>query len=142
MRDFASNVKSDLVVKPAVLSSDENGDSVDLLKFGSCRLSALIGATGDTLSGSVALEIGVEESDDNTTFTPVADVHLSNTVAGVSSGVFAKLVQNADVDQIYPVEYRGAKRYIRPALNFIGTHSNGTALSVLADRGWPKETPV
>jgi len=133
-KDFYQNVKHDQVVDPVVITADADGASVDLLGYDRVVFYALVGESGDTLSGSVKIELEVEESSDDSSFTDVADAHLTQYVAGTNDGCFALIDAAAEDDAVYMTEYRGSERYVRPVINVTGTHSNGTPIGILALR--------
>lgn len=135
MRDFEANIRADQVVNPVVLDTDadEDGSSVDLKDYDHVQFEALVGESGDTLSVSVYIELELEESDDNSTFTDVADTDITNAVTGANTGTFAKIVLGGD-DTLYMTQYKGSKRYVRPVVNMTGTHTNGTPVGVVAHR--------
>lgn len=114
---------------PALRTGDATGVSVDTQDSVGVAVFAHIGLSGDTLSGSVKIEMELEESDDNSTWNDVADADLDAAVAGTNPGTFAVIDAAADDEQIYKVGYKGAKRYIRVVANFTGTHTNGCPLS-------------
>lgn len=116
---------------------DKNFASVDLLHHDGCRVCVHLGNSGDTLSGSVYLELEVEHSDDDSTWVDVPDVELTSTVTGTNTGTF--LLANAPTEDsgIFTTAYLGTKRYIRCVLNVTGTHTNGTPIAVQYDRFRP-----
>ncbi|MBW2024377.1 MAG: hypothetical protein JRH08_00680 [Deltaproteobacteria bacterium] len=142
IRDVINNLKIDQVIETAVQTSDTDGSSVDMQGYTYCTFIALIGESGDTLSGSVKIELEVEESDDDSTFTDVADSELQNYVDGTNDGCFGVIDGAADDQKAYFCTYRGNARYVRPVLNFTGTHSNGTPIGVVAIRHGAEELPV
>ena len=106
----------------AVTTAASNGTGVDLQGYESATIVVTIGAEGDTLSGSVFFEIGLKGSDDNSTFTDVAQ--SCNIVDGTitADGVFLKIDGTGDAGTggnpdttgaTYRVGYVGGKRYIR-----------------------------
>jgi hypothetical protein len=134
MKDFYTNVVHDQVVDPAVITSDTDGASVDLLGYDRVVFYALVGESGDSLSGALYTELEVEESADDSSFTDVADADLTVYVAGNNDGTFAKIDAAAEDDAVYMTEYRGSKRYVRPVINITGTHTNGTPIGIVALR--------
>lgn len=142
MRDIESNVRHDQVIDPVVITADANGASVDMKDYSHCAFYALIGESGDTLSGSVYIELEVEESADNSTFTDVADADLTNYVAGTNDGCFGLIDAAAEDDAVYMTQYRGNARYVRPVINVTGTHTNGTPIGILAVRFGAERLPV
>lgn len=142
MRDLYSNLSVSQLIDPDTLTADANSTAVDLQGYSSLMLVANVGASGDTLSGSVKIELEVEESDDNSTFTDVADADLHNAVDGTNDGTFAVIDDAAEDDAVYITGYQGNKRYVRAVVNVTGTHTNGTPISVSAIRGHAAERPV
>lgn len=142
MRDIEKNVRHDQVVDPVVFTADADGASIDMKDYSHCAFYALVGESGDTLSGSVYVELEVEESADDSSFTDVADADLTNYVAGNNDGTFAKVDAAAEDDAVYMTQYRGAARYVRPVVNITGTHSNGIPIGILALRFGAERAPV
>ena len=134
MQDFYQNVVHDQVVDPDTITADTDGSSVDLLGYSRVVFYALVGESGDTLSGSVKIELEVEDSADDSTFADAADADLTQYVAGTNDGCFALIDAAAEDDAVYMTEYRGAARYVRPVINVTGTHSNGTPIGIVALR--------
>lgn len=122
------------VMDPAVVTADVNCTAVDLQGYNSCMFIVNVGESGDTLSGSVYLEAEVEESDDNSTFTDVADADLRGYVAGTNDGCFGFIDAAAEDDVLLKCQYTGNSRYVRVVINVTGTHTNGTPISVTAIR--------
>jgi hypothetical protein len=95
------------------------------------------GAFGDTPSSSVYTEAELQESDDNITYTAVADTDLSFPGAltartGTATGTFfqSKSTGAVDLAGLYPVGYKGSKRYLKVNVRATGTHTNGEAYGV------------
>lgn len=142
MRSFNDIAKFQSCVEAQVVTADVNGSSVDLKNFGVCRFLANVGNSGDTLSGTVYIELELEESDDNSSFTDVADADVSAAVSGTNDGCFAVIDAPTEDRLLVQVEYRGTKRYVRPVINVTGTHSNGTPIAIDAALGEPVNAPV
>jgi hypothetical protein len=142
LKDVVSNLKVVSSLLPAVRTADANGSAADLQDFSGCMVVAHIGAPGDTLSGSVKIEMELEHSDDNSTFVDCADADLSTAVTGTNTGTFAVIDANGEASQAYKVGYKGNKRYVRVVYNITGTHTTGTAGSALIIPGKPKAAPV
>ena len=142
MRDIERNVRHDQVLDPVVLTADADGASVDMKDYEHVAFYALVGESGDTLSGTVYLELELEESDDDSTFTDVADADITNSVTGNNTGTFAKIDAAAEDDAVYMTQYKGNSRYVRPVVNISGTHSNGVPVGILAVRFGAERVPV
>ena len=139
MKDLSNSISPAVSLAAAVSSAAANGTGVDLQGYESATVLVDVGAEGDTLSSSVHFEISLEESDDNSTFTDVAQ---SGIVDGTisSGGIFLKLDGTAGGNPdtaggIFRVGYVGGKRYIRVVIAKTGTHSNGTPIGAMVIRG-------
>lgn len=142
MRDLKNNIGVVQSLAPAVRTADADGSAVDLQGFESATVIIDMGAEGITLSATDKIEIELEHSDDNSTWT---DVTSSNDVIGAtpdSSGKIATFDANGEIPAISAVGYIGGKRYIRAVANFSGTHGTGTPLSVSVIKGHYRHNPV
>jgi hypothetical protein len=100
-----------------------------------------MGLSADTLSGTNKIELSWQESDDNATFTAVADADMTGPVTGTATGTFAVVDDPAEDETCYKSGYKGNKRYARVNINFSGTHTNGTPMSVTY-HGLPMKLPA
>ena len=142
MRDLLNNLKVDQVVDPVVITADADGASVDMQGYNSVAFYALVGESGDTLSGSVYVELEVEESNDDSSFTDVADADVRDAVTGTNTGTFAKIDAAAEDDAVFEAQYTGNSRYVRPVINVTGTHTNGIPIGIIAVRSKAQVLPV
>ena len=143
MKDLSNSISTALSHKSAVTTAASNGTGVDLQGYEGATVLVTIGAEGDTLSGSVYFEIGLEHSDDNSTFTDVTQADITNgTIA--SGGIWLKVdgtgtagtSGNPDsTGTVTQVGYIGGKRYIRGVIAKTGTHSTGTPIGLLVVKG-------
>ena len=131
------------LLPPLNRTASANSASVDLQNYDSAAFAVNVGATGDTWSGTNRVELAVQESDDNSTWTAVADSDLLHAVTGgQATGTFMILNANSQAGQVYETGYRGNKRYVRVALANYGTTSVGTPMDVLAILGRPRIAPI
>lgn len=149
MRDLIHNVKVVNMLHPIVGNNDTEGTpatSLDKLGYDSATAIASIGISGDTLSGSVKIDVIAEESDDNSSFsaiTEATDLLLgTGTAAPNGSGLIATIDDAAEDDVILTVGYVGAKRYFRLRYDFTGTHTNGTPIAMTGLLGHAQFAPV
>ena len=141
LKDLINALGVSMDVASQVLTADANGGGVDLIDHESCMFVGLIGASGDTLSGSVYLELEIEESEDNSTWTDAADADVRDAITGTNVGTFAKIDDPAEDVLVYKAQYVGKKRYARCVVNLTGTHTNGIPVAVMAIRGGKTEQP-
>ncbi len=150
-RDLHNNIKVVQLIDPIVGNNDSEGtpaNGLDTRGFDSAELIALIGQSGDTLSGSVKIDVKLEESDDDTTYTAVTDANdvllAADGVAATpdANGIVATIDAAAEDETKVRVGYVGTKRYARLIFDFTGTHTNGIPLALLGILGHPHERPV
>jgi len=141
-QDLKQNIKFFEIVKPSTITADTDGTGMDLQGFNSAAVAVSVGAPGDTLSASVKMDYKLEHSTDNSTFTAVT----SNTdVTGGtvdSNGIFTTVDADGEADTVYGIGYVGPNRYIRVVIDVTGSHSTGTAHSVVGIAGNPIHGPV
>lgn len=109
-RDLKNNILQGESVRPAVHTTNNNGEEIDLRGADSMAFVATIGAiVGGT--GDAAIEI--QESDTSGSgFTAVADADLEGTEP-------TALTANTT----YRIGYKGSKRYVRAVLD-VGTETS------------------
>lgn len=142
LKDLISNISVTKALANAVRTADANGVTVDTQGYGSCVFSANVGASGDTLSGSVKAELELEHSDDGSSWSDCANADLSTAVTGTNLGTWAVIDDPAEDDVEVTVAYVGSKRYARAVLNLTGTHTNGIPVSIVAVLGHPHKAPI
>ena len=115
-------------------TGDVTGATCDLKDYDGCEIVVNVGNSGDTLSGSVYIELEVETSDDGSTWADAADADLSSSVTGTNTGTFAKIDAPAEDSAIFTVSYLGRERYVRVIANLTGTHTNGCPIGAHYNR--------
>lgn len=124
-RDNNSILDVNESVRPAVHAGSVNGEGVDLRESNAALIAISIGAiTGSSGDASVTLE----ESDDNSTYTDVADADILG----------AEPIALAD-NTAYQFGYSGTKRYVRAVLDTAG--ETNVAGSVTVIRGELDRSP-
>lgn len=140
MRDLANSVVVASTLDPDTRDADADGTGIDLQGFESATIIAQVGAEGITLSTSNKIELVLQHSDDDSTYT---DVTSSNDVVDGtvdSNGIFASFTDAADAPAIHTIGYVGGKRYVRVQADFSGTHGTGTEISACVVKGHPRHT--
>jgi len=140
--DGKSSIKIDESLNAIVKDADTNCTGVDSQGFSSVTHVVNVGANGITFSTTHKVEIELEHSDDNVTFTDVT----SNTdvVGGTvgTNGLWQTIDADGDCNAVYAIGYVGGKRYSRVVLNFSGTHGTGTIFGVTGVKGRPLSGPT
>ena len=142
MRDLKSGLAFDEALNAIEKGSDTNCTAIDSQGFSSVVHVVNVGAPGITFSTTNKVDIELEHSDDNATFT---DVTSNTDVTGGtvdSSGVFQTIDANGDCNKVYAIGYVGGKRYSRVVLNFSGTHGSNTIFGVMGVKGHPLHGPA
>ena len=134
MRDLIKSVTELCKIPTVLTTADLVGAGVDLLGVKGVRLDALIGAdTGTLLDGSNYIDIHIEESVDNSTWTDVAAADVLGASITVASGLVHKIDDAAEAEQIYSVRYIGSKPFVRISAEVTGTINCAVALSAEKD---------
>ena len=149
MREIHGNIKVVQMIDPVTITADTApADGADTDGYNALELIALIGESGDTLSGSVKIDIILEESDDDTTYTAVTDTNdvivFADGVAAApdATGIIATIDAAAEDDVKIRCGYIGNKRYAQLRFDVTGTHTNGTPVAMLALLGNPSIVPT
>lgn len=145
MRDLYHNFLSVSTLAPTARNTNANGATVDLLGYDSCLMVVDIGGGGVAFTDTNYIEVQLEHSDDGSTWADVVtgDVQRASTDA-VANGVVIR-PPNQLINVVVGVEtvgYIGNKRYVRGSVNFQGTHSTATSISIVALLGNASYRPV
>lgn len=138
MKDLISNILPVHTIVPIVGNNTTEGTGVgiDLANYDGAALLACIGDSGDTLSGSVYMTVGFQESD--VLGSGYADIAAADLLGGVNNIV---IDAPAEDQVIVARSYIGAKRYVRVLITFTGTHTNGTPIAGIVIKGLPRHAP-
>lgn len=116
-RDINSTLDVNESIRPQVATAEVDGQSVDLRGAQSALVAVSIGAiTGAAGNAAVTLE----ESDDNSTFTDVANADI------LGSEPIALAANTA-----YQFGYRGSSRYVRANFAIGGETNVAVAVSII-----------
>lgn len=141
LKDLKSNLQVSSLLIPAVRNSDTNSSGLDLADALCAEIAVHLGDSADTLSGTNKIEIELEHSDDNSSWSDCADAEIDTAVTATNTGTFALVDAPSEDSTVFKVGYKGSKRYVRAVLNFSGTHSTGIPCSVVGMLK-PKHLPV
>jgi hypothetical protein len=126
-KDMYNSINAAPTLSPAARTANANGVGVDLQGF---EGALVLIQTGVITDGTHAFE--VQESDDNVTFTAVADADLQGTEPSVGA---------TDDDKVYRIGYVGTKRYVRVVSTASGTTTGGIYGASIA-QGFARKQPV
>ncbi|MDJ0631096.1 MAG: hypothetical protein QNJ44_22755 [Rhodobacter sp.] len=129
MKDFHSAMTRVAAIGAVVLAADNTPAAIDLQGTIGAEILLDIGIGGITFNGTNKIEFKVTHSDDDSTYTDVADADiLGVTVA--SDGIIKALTAAHAAAAVYRFGYVGGKRYIKILADFSGTHGTGTPIAV------------
>lgn len=123
------------------------GTGVDLRGFSAAEAVVHVGTYNETVSGAFS-EFSLQESDDDTTYTDVANADLTDTVAATctvtgasTTGVFGKTSSTSNDEVVFKTGYKGTKRYIRVKENAEKNHNVGLVSSAVIIKAIPNSLP-
>lgn len=141
MKDIFSNSRLSQLLAAATYSADNTPVSVDLQGFQSAMIALQIGAGGITFTTVNKIEFVLTHSNDDVTFTPVAQADVQGmTVA--TGGIIKALTAAHAAAAVYRAGYIGNRRYLRLLADFSGTHATGTILGAQVVLSDPHVAPV
>lgn len=140
MRDLHTLFTRDVAIGNATYSADTTPAAIDLHGFDAAEILLDIGVGGITFTGVNKVDFVLTHSDDNSTYTHVADADLLG-VSGTSNGIIKSLQAAHAAAATYRFGYIGNKRYLKLLADFSGTHGSGTPLAASVLKGRPRLTP-
>lgn len=136
------------------VATDQDGAAAELDTFtgvGIC-IVAVVGTSVFTPTASNMLELEVEESEDGTNFTDVADANLTRTqlstvlvAAATNTGTFAVIDATTRDVRVYTTTYLPTSKditHIRVVANFSGTVTGGIPLAAFITQAHPASAPT
>lgn len=138
MKDGKSRNYPQLTLTAAVRTADVSGAGADRTLYGAQEIThvLLMGAGGITFDSTNKIDVVMEESDDDSTYTACAQAAvIVDDGVTVTSGIVKSFTAAHATATAYTFGYRGDKRYSRIKLDFSGTHGVGTATAACAIHG-------
>lgn len=140
MHDMHSGISIATLIGAATLAADNTPAAVDLQGFDAAEIVLAIGVGGITFSGTNKVEFVLTHSDDDSTYTNVADADMLG-VTNISNGIIKSLVAAHAAAAHYRYGYKGGKRYLKLLADFSGTHGTGTPIAASVIKGIPELGP-
>lgn len=123
-----SKLKVTQVLDPDTLTATGTTASFDAKNFSALMFLVTVGAM--SFSASNYLDLVVQHSDDDSTWTDVGADDLFDDAETPASGIQKILDAAGDADSVHEIHYRGNKRYVRLSIEETGTVS--VPIAVLA----------
>lgn len=131
MKDAYNNIRPKVSLVPAARTATGNGTAVDRndnsLGFQDAMITVVTGVITD---GTHTIDI--KESDDNTTFTPVAASDLQGSKPALTS---------TSGSATFDIGYKGLKRYLRVDVT-VGSATTGGVYAAVVTLANPRVAPV
>lgn len=137
MKDLYHNLAIQQALAPQVATSSKTSAAIDLQGFESATVVFALGASGDTLSGSLYWTLTLEHSD--ASGSGYETVPASALISGAESVV---IDAPAEDELAVSFGYVGTKRYLKAVATATGSHSNGTPMAMIALKGNPGFMPA
>jgi hypothetical protein len=141
MRDLVNSLAAAVAIPAATYAADNTPAKVDLLGFEGAMIDIHVGVGGITFDASNKVEFKLTHSDDNTTYTAVADADVQNVDSVGTGGIVKSLIAAHAAADITKIGYVGGKRYLKLLADFSGTHGTGTPIDAIVIKGharyWP-----
>lgn len=142
MFDLKNNIELVESLNAIVKAADTNCTGIDTKGFNSSMAIVNVGAPGITFSGTDKVDIILEDSSDNSTFTAVTNnTYVTGGTVG-STGIWQTIDANGECNAVYGIGYVGPERYYRVVLDFSGTHGTGTVFGVVGAQSNPLHAPT
>jgi hypothetical protein len=141
MFDIKNSLKVFKGFSPQTRTADITTQACDLQGFSGAMVIMPVGASSDTLSGTVFFTVTLTHSDDDSTYTDVTS-NADVTGGKLTGSSWLKLDAPSDASNVYGIGYVGGKRYLKCTAVKTGTHSNGTIIGIDFIKGHPISAPV
>lgn len=146
--DLVSDISPMLGLVLATRDADASTPAVDTRDWKSVTLGFYLGIGGITFSSTNRIDVRVQESENNSDWSNVAEDDLvlpyGLTYGAANSGIvksYVALKGAADTNWSL-VGYRGKMRYARLTFDFGGTHGAGTPCAAIVIQGHPARRPA
>jgi hypothetical protein len=91
MKDLHSHLLASVAIGCAALAADNTPAAIDLKGYNAAEILISIGIGGITFSGTNKVEFKLTHSDDDSTYTAVADADMLG-VTGITTGIIKSLI--------------------------------------------------
>jgi hypothetical protein len=141
MRDLYNKLAAQSVIADATIAADNTPATINLAGFDSAMLAISVGVGGITFTTTNKIEFVLTHSNDDTTYTAVAQSDVQGvTVTG--AGIVLSLTAIHAAQTVTRVGYIGNCQYLKLMADFSGTHGTGTPISALLLQSAAKKRPV
>ena len=146
MHNIVNNIGvTQLLMPQTIIASALNTGTIDTQGADIQSVVVLVGAMGDTLSGSVRIDLSIQHADDDGTGNPTAfancvDANVLN-FSGLTSGVFESVNVAGLAGKRYVIDYVGGLRFVKVIATPVGL-TNGGPIAMLGLKGNLSQLPA
>jgi len=146
MRDLRSKIDSVVAIGAAALAADNTPAAIDLRGFDAAAVEFVVGVGGITFSATNKVEFKLTASDDDSTYTAVADADVDLTESNITTvgtgGIVYSLIAAHAAATVVNIGYTGGKRYLKLLADFSGTHGTATPMAAQIIKALPADAPT
>ena len=146
MRGINDKVKSVVGFAAEALDADNTPAAIDLRGFDGAIIAFAVGAGGITFDATNKVEFKVTHSDDDSTYTAVADADVDLAESNISTvgtgGIVYSLIAAHASGTVVNIGYTGGKRYIKILADFSGTHGTATPMACNVIKSLAHDAPT
>jgi len=136
MKNIKTLIEGVELLPPVVLAADNTPVAIDIEGFDGVGIYIHAGIGGITFTSVNKVEFKLTASDDDDSYTAVADADVIGCTVGIG-GIIKSLVSAQAAATIDEFSYIGSGRYLKLLADFSGTHGTGTPISAMAIKTEP-----
>jgi len=141
MRDIHNQLTRLLAIGNATYTATTTPAAIDLQGYDAAEILLDVGIGGITFTGTNRIDFQLTHSDDNVTYTNIADADVQG-VTGTVTGFVKSLITLQAAAAVYRYGYIGGKRYLKFSAVFGGVHGTGTPIAASVMAGRPRLSPT
>ena len=131
MKNIKTLIETVGLIDPEVLTADNTPVAIDIDGVDGVGVYIYVGEGGITFTSTNKVEFKLTASDDDDSYTAVADADVVGCTVG-AGGIIKSLVAAHATPTISEFSYIGTGRYLKLLADFSGTHGTGTAMAAFA----------
>ena len=146
MHNIVNNIGvTQLLMPQTIIASALNTGTIDTQGADIQSVVVLVGAMGDTLSGSVRVDLSIQHADDDGTGNPAAFAACDDddvlNFSGLTSGIFESVNVAGLAGKRYVIDYIGGLRFVKVIATPVGL-TNGGPIAMLGLKGNLNQLPA
>jgi len=146
MHDIVNNIGVTQLLMPQTIHSSElDTGTIDTQGADIQSIVVLVGNIGDTLSGSVRIDLSIVHADDDGTGNPESFTACDATdvlnFTSLTNGIFASVNASGAAEKRYVIDYIGGLRFVKVIATPTGL-TNGGPIAMLGLKGNLHQLPA